>query len=114
MKLDLAEVNHHYITKIVIFSLFLFKGQIRQPNVYKQSVLKFVNKRLQWNIELKIDTGLRLDKDEEREIIIDQIFGDIEDDYLSMVTITYKTPLKTQTMKIDLREEEKYEKFIYS
>jgi hypothetical protein len=35
MKLDVNQVYHQYITRVVIFSLFLFKIQLRQPNVYK-------------------------------------------------------------------------------
>ena len=57
MKLDVNQVYHQYITRIVIFSLFLFKRQLRQPNVYKQSVLSYVNRRLPWKINLSIDTG---------------------------------------------------------
>jgi len=34
MKLDINEVYHEYIIRIVIFALFTFKRQIRQPNVY--------------------------------------------------------------------------------
>ena len=56
MKLDVNHVYHQYITRIVIFSLFLFKRQLRQPGVYKQSVLTYVNRRLAWKINLSIDT----------------------------------------------------------
>ena len=60
MKLDINEVYHQYITKVVIFSIFLFKRQIRQPNVYKQSVIAYASKRLPWKIALRIDAGARL------------------------------------------------------
>ena len=68
MKLDVNQVYHQYITRIVIFSLFLFKRQLRQPNVYKMSVITFTIKRLPWKINLIIDTGMKLDREEEREI----------------------------------------------
>ena len=42
MKLDINEVYHQYIIRVVIFALFLFKRQIRQPGAYKQSVLAYV------------------------------------------------------------------------
>jgi hypothetical protein len=114
MKLDINEVYHHYIIKVVIFSLFLYKGQIRQPNVYKISVMAFVKKRLPWKVNINIDTGIRLDKDDERDLILDQILEGVETDYLSKVTVTFNTPLKDVTLEIDLSDETKYEKFIYS
>jgi hypothetical protein len=114
MKLDINEVYHQYIIKVVIFSLFLYKRQIRQPNVYKLSVMAFVKKRLPWKVNIKIDTGVRLDKDDERDLIIDQILEGVETDYLSKVTVTFNTPLKDVTLEVDLSDETKYEKFIYS
>jgi hypothetical protein len=114
MKLDINEVYHQYIIKVVIFSLFLYKRQIRQPNVYKLSVMAFVRKRLPWKVNINIDTGIRLDKDDERDLILDQILEGVETDYLSKVTVTFNTPLRDVTMEIDLLDEKKYEKFIYS
>jgi hypothetical protein len=114
MKLDINQVYHQYIIKIVIFSLFLYKRQIRQPNVYKLSVITFIKKRLPWKVKITIDTGIRLDKDDERDLILDQILEGVETDYLSKVTVTFNTPLRDVTMEIDLLDEKKYEKFIYS
>jgi hypothetical protein len=114
MKLDINEVYHQYIIKVVIFSLFLYKRQIRQPNVYRMSVMAFVRKRLPWKVNINIDTGIRLDKDDERDLILDQILEGVETDYLSKVTVTFNTPLRDVTMEIDLLDEKKYEKFIYS
>jgi hypothetical protein len=114
MKLDINQVYHQYIIKVVIFSLFLYKRQIRQPNVYRMSVVAFVKKRLPWKVNINIDTGIRLDKDDERDLILDQILEGVETDYLSKVTVTFNTPLRDVTMEIDLLDEKKYEKFIYS
>ena len=72
MKLDINEIYHQYIVKVVIFSVFLYRRQIRQPNVFKLSVLGFTKKRLPWKINLKIDTGLKLDKEDEREILLEK------------------------------------------
>lgn len=113
MKLDINEVYHQYITKVVIFSIFLFKRQIRQPGVYKQSVLSYVNKRIPWKINLQIDTGKRLEKEQERDLLLDELLNGIETDYLSYVLVTFDTPLKKTTMEINLKDEAKYEKFIY-
>ena len=113
MKLDINEVYHQYITKVVIFALFLFKRQMRQPNVYKQSVLSYVSKRLPWKIHLQIDAGARLEKEEERELILDEILNGVETDYLSFVLVSFTTPLKQTTIEVNLKDEARYEKFIY-
>jgi hypothetical protein len=114
MKLDINEIYHQYIVKIVIFSVFLYRRQIRQPNVFKLSVIGFTKKRLPWKINLKIDTGLKLDKEDEREILLEEILNGVESDYLSFVTVTFTTPLKETTMEIDLKDEEKYQSFLYN
>jgi hypothetical protein len=114
MKLDINEIYHSYIVRIVIFALFTFKRQIRQPNIYKISVIKFTIKRLPWKINLVIDTGLKLDKEDEREILLEEILNGVESDYLSIVTVTFTTPLKETTMLIDLSDERKYEEYLYS
>ncbi len=108
------EVYHNYIVRVVIFALFTFKRQIRQPNIYKISVIKFTIKRLPWKINLVIDTGLKLDKEDEREILLEEILNGVESDYLSIVTVTFSTPLKEVTMNIDLSDEEKYSHYLYS
>jgi hypothetical protein len=114
MKLDMNEVYHNYIVRVVVFALFTFKRQIRQPNVYKMSVITFTIKRLPWKINLVIDTGLKLDKEDEREILLNELLEGIETDYLSTVVVTFVTPLKEVTMSIDLSDEEKYEHYLYS
>jgi hypothetical protein len=67
-----------------------------------------------WKINLVIDTGIKLDKEDERDLIIDEILNGIESDYLSTVTVTFTTPLKETTMLIDLSDESKYEEYLYS
>ncbi len=114
MKLDINEVYHQYITKVVIFAIFLFKRQIRQPNVYNMSVQTYVNKRLPWKINLRIDAGERLNKEDERELLLDELLNGVENDYLSYVLITFITPLKETIMEINIKDEKKYEKFLYS
>jgi hypothetical protein len=114
MKLDINEIYHNYIVRVVIFALFTFKRQIRQPNVYKISVITFTIKRLPWKINLVIDTGLKLNKEDEREILLNELLEGIETDYLSTVVVTFVTPLKEVTMSIDLSDEEKYSHYLYS
>ena len=114
MKLDINEVYHQYITKVVIFAIFLFKRQIRHPHVYKMSVQTYVNKRLPWKINLRIDAGERLNKEDERDLLLDELLNGVESDYLSYVLITFSTPLKETIMEINIKDEKKYEKFLYS
>ncbi len=113
MKLDINEIYHNYIVRVVIFALFTFKRQLRQPNVYKLSVITFTIKRLPWKINLIIDTGIKLDKDDEREILLQELLDGVETDYLSTVVVTFTTPLKETTMAIDLKDEKKYEEYLY-
>jgi hypothetical protein len=113
MKLDINEVYHNYIVRIVIFSIFLYKRQIRQPNVFKLSVDSFIKKRLPWKINLIIDTGVKMAKEEEREILLNEILEGVESDWLSTVTVTFTTPLKEITLEVNLKDEEKYQKFLY-
>lgn len=114
MKLDINEIYHQYIVRVVIFGLLLYKRQIRQPNVYKLSVITFTKKRLPWKINLMIDTGIELDKEEQRDIILEELLNNVENDYMKSVTVTFTTPLKETTMIIDLSDEDKYQNFLYS
>lgn len=113
MKLDINEVYHNYIVRVVIFALFTYKRQIRQPNVYKISVMTFSIKRLPWKINLVIDTGLKIDKEDEREILLNELLEGVESDYLTTVTVTFTTPLKEITIEVDLKDEDKYQNFLY-
>lgn len=113
MKLDINEVYHNYIVRVVIFGLFTYKRLVRQPNVYKQSVLSFINKRVPWKIHLVIDTGIQMSKDEEREILLNELLEGVENDYISLVTVTFTTPLKEITIEVDLKDEVKYQNFLY-
>lgn len=114
MDLDISEIYHQYITKIVIFALFTFRGQIRQPNVYKNSVIGFVKRRLPWKINLIIDMGIKLDKEDERDLMLSTILDNVESDYLNIITVTFTTPKKDITMEIDLGDEEKYKNYMVS
>jgi hypothetical protein len=69
---------------------------------------------LPWKINLIIDTGMKLDREEEREILLEELLNGVESDYLSTVTVTFTTPLKEITMNIDLSDEKKYEHYLYS
>ena len=116
MKLDMNELYHNYITKVVIFALFLYKGQLRQPNVYRQSVGAFVAKRLPWKIKLRVETYEEwIDKDITRDLLLDELLdGKETPDELWSVGVRFTTPLKETLMEINLRDEARYEKYLYS
>jgi len=86
---------------------------IRTPNAYKLAVQSFIKKRIPWKINLIIDTGIKLEKNDEREILLNELLDGVESDYLSTVTITFTTPLKEITLEIDLKDEKKYQEFLY-
>jgi hypothetical protein len=77
------------------------------------SVDSFIKKRLPWKINLIIDTGIKMAKEEEREILLNEILEGVESDWLSTVTVTFTTPLKEITLEVNLKDEEKYQKFLY-
>jgi len=94
--------------------VFLYKSDIRKPDIYKENIILFVKKRVGWKISLVIDTGKRLSKQEERSLFLDEILNDIKTDYMSSIMVSFTTPLKRVIMLVDLKQQEKYEKFIYS
>ncbi len=115
MKLDINEVYHKYITKIVIFSLFAHKRMLRQPNAYRLAVIAFASKRLPWKIGLRVETLQEwMSKEESRDKALDEILYGIESDEMYSVIVSFTTPLKETFMEINLKEEEKYQKYLYS
>jgi len=114
MKLDVNEVYHNYIIKIIIFASFLHKKHIRKQDVFKHYVLEYVGKRIPWKINLKIDFGEFVPIKEQRNQLLDELLYNKKSDYLSYITVSFNSPLKETVIKIDLRDEKKYEKFIYS
>lgn len=115
MKLEINEIHHQYILRMVIFALFLFKRQIRQKNIYKISIDTFLKKRIPWKINLFIDFGDGLSKSEERELILDDLLDGVKTNHFNMVNVIFTTPLKKDCfMRIDLSQEDKYSKFLYS
>lgn len=114
MEFNMNMVYHKYIMKIVLFSVFLYKGDIRKKEIYEENVKSFVNKRVGWKIGLVVDAGKRVSKQEERSIFLDEILNDIKTNYMSSIMVSFTTPLKRVIFLVDLNQEEKYAKFIYS
>jgi hypothetical protein len=114
METNINRLYHNYIIKMVIFTIFLYKRNFRQATMFQNLVISFLKKRLPWDINLSIDTSNRLPKEMERQIYIIQLLEDIEIDYLNNVIVSFKTPITNVTLNINLKEEEKYMKYIYS
>jgi hypothetical protein len=113
MELEINRIQHNYIVKIVIFSIFLFKKNIKEPTIYKKLIDSYIKKRIPWKINLLIDTGIDLEKAEKRDIIMNEVLYNIKSDIYEHITVTFTTPLKRTSFKINLKNEKKYEKFIY-
>jgi flagellar assembly factor FliW len=114
MKLDINEITHLYITKIVIFSIFLFKNDVKNYELYTNNIFKFLKKRLSYKINLKIENQIKLDIEDERDVLIDVLLNDSKIDYLNIVTVNFDTPIRNVTLKINLNDEIYYEKLLYS
>lgn len=117
MRSDINEVNHYYIMKLVILSIFLFKRQIRNRTLYENSVHNFIKKRIIWDIDFHMEP-IEIDKSNDRDSIINALINKDKSDWdnnpIHFVNIKFNTPLKRIEMSIDTRDEDKYEKFIYS
>lgn len=116
MKLDYQEIHHHYITRLVVFALFLFKEQRRQENVFRQSVINFIKRRIRYDIELTLEVGPKLALDDQRDMQIDSILNDFDESkFLNLVVVEFKTGFKERiTLQINLNDEERYESYLYS
>ncbi|MCK9477501.1 MAG: hypothetical protein M0R46_16415 [Candidatus Muirbacterium halophilum] len=112
MKLDINEVNHNYIKRVVIFSLFLYKNYIRKPNVYLYNINNFIKNKLGMDINIKIDYESK-SLEEEREILIDSLLKEETSNYQSIIHVSFNTSTRYVTMDIDINDEEKYSNFLY-
>jgi hypothetical protein len=71
MRLDVQKINHNYVTRMVIFSVFLFKNYRKEETAYHQMILNFVRRKVGFNIDLKIEVGPKLTIQDQRESVID-------------------------------------------
>lgn len=98
---------------MVIFSAFLYKPVIKNPDIYKRNIMEFISKKLP-NTEVEIYLPLEIPKEESRDMVIDKILYDTEESNMSdLVVFKFKTPIKEINIQIDLGNPEKYELFLY-
>jgi len=50
----------------------------------------------------------------ERELLLEELLDGVESDYMSYVIVTFTTPLKQTMIEVNLKDEDRYEKFLYS
>jgi len=116
LKLDYQEIHHHYITRLVVFAIFLFREQRRQENVYRQSVTNFIKRRIRYDIELTLEVGPKLALEDQRDMQIDSILNNFDESkFLNLVVVEFKTGFKERiTLQVNLNDEERYESYLYS
>jgi len=116
LKLDYQEILHNYITRLVVFGVFLFKEQRRQESVYRESVRVFIKRRLRTDIDLTLEVGPKLTLEDQRDLQIESILNNFDETkFLNLVVVEFKTGYKEKvTLQINLNEEERYESYLYS
>lgn len=111
--LDIQKINHNYIIRMVVFSAFLYKSDIKDKDLYKTKIQEFILKKLH-NIDLSIYFPIDIPKEESRNLILDKILYDIEEPNISdLIVFKFRTPLKEVNLQIDLGNQERYELFLY-
>ena len=114
MKLDIQQINHNYVTRMVIFSVFLFKNHRKEEKAYQIMITNFLRRKVGYKIDLKIECGPKFSLEDQRELVIENLLNDEEFDHMKLVVATFKTALKEVNIQIDLNKEEKYEHYLYS
>ncbi len=110
--MDFQKINHNYITRIIIYSILLYSENRDDHKLYTTLVKKFVSKRLRFNVDIQIDLGKDYDKDERRDILLDQLLQNEQLDKFKTIGVKFKTGLKEMNLIIDLRRESEYEKWL--
>ncbi len=113
MKLDVQLINHNYITRMVIFSIFLFKEYRNRESLYTQTINGFLKRKIGYSIDLSVECGPKITIDEKRDLLLENILNDENNDYMNLVVVSFKTALKEVNMQIDLNKEHNYEDYLY-
>jgi len=110
MELNIQKIKENYITRLVVFSVFLYKGMYNQLTAYNVAVTQFLDAKLGYHIDITINTD-RKDKSELREEVLKELL----DDYHSykIVRIEYSINNVSKSLLIDLNDDERYENYLY-
>ncbi len=114
MKLDAQIIHHNYITRMVIFSVFLFKNYRNQESAYAQMINGFLKKKVHTKLQVELECGPKLATQDSRDTIIESLLNEDDFDHMNLVVVNFKTPLKEMSLQIDLNQEEKWNDYIYS
>lgn len=110
--LDLRILNHHYITKLIIFGVFLFSDLREDENEYEKELISFMERRIKYDLKIGLRVFPKCSKNEFRYKKIRAVTENLEIDEYSNVSISYKTSLKDNNIIIDLKDFKKYETYI--
>lgn len=114
MEHDYQRIYHNFITRNIIFAVFLYKDLRRNEKNYLGSVTNFLKRRISQELNLELEVGPKTSKEEERNSAIKSILDDDDDNgVLNLVVVRFKTGVKEVNLQIDLNKEEKYEKYLY-
>ena len=114
MRLDIQEINHKYITRMIIFSVFLFKNYRKNEGEYSRMICDYLRTKVKYTGDIKITCGPKYSLEEQREKSLESLFSDEGVEVLNLVVVQFKTALKEVNLQIDLSKEEKYESYLYS
>lgn len=114
MKLDVQEINHNYVTRMVIFAIFTFKSYRKEEGVYFQMINNFLRRKVGYQIDLRLEVGPKMSLQDQRELVIDSLINDDELNFMNLVTVEFKTGFKSVNLQIDINDEDKYEQYLYA
>jgi hypothetical protein len=109
MDMDIQIINHNYIQRLLIFSVFLYKRYKGQPDIYYYHIQGFLDKKLPFKVDYTMDIPL-LSLEDRRDLSLNSILGEVETSYI--VTIHFKTGYQSSTIYVDLSKEVEYEKYL--
>lgn len=109
MDLDIQIINHNYIQRLLIFSIFLYKRYRGQPEIYNHSIQGFLEKKLPFKIDYVFDIP-RLSLEDRRDLLLNTILNKVESSYI--ITVNFKTGIKSSTIYIDLAKEREYDEYL--
>jgi hypothetical protein len=111
MSLDINTIQHNYIIRMVVFSLFLHKGDLNDRELFTKRVQNFLKTKIPSILSsLKISFP-PISKEDRRLMVIDKILYE-DQNLLDLVVVTFSTPLKLVNLQVDLSDWEKWESFL--
>jgi len=114
MDIDINKIHHNYLIKLVISSIIILKQYRFDEGDFNIKVNTFIEKRTPFRIDLKISVGPNEDLlTNRRNSIRNLINGDI-DIKKNLIVASFKTPLESVNIQIDLKELDKYNNFLNS